>query len=64
MEISPIDLALLETVRELAGTLDVVRGTAVVADFDAHHEAMFTRMFDPAERAAEEKRRWLRRNRR
>ncbi|SEB06435.1 hypothetical protein [Rubrimonas cliftonensis] len=39
------DLAVLEIAREIAATLDVAQGTAVVETYDAHREAMLDRIF-------------------
>lgn len=58
LEVSPADMALLETLRELAGVLDTARGTATVAEFDAHRDTTLARMVALAEHAAEYERRW------
>jgi len=51
-EISPADLALVETVREIAATLDPARGTSVATQHDADRDAVLTRAFEMARRAA------------
>jgi len=63
-ELSSIEMAFLETLRELAATLDAGRGTSVAADFDAHRDAMLQQMFELAERATEAARQRGRRARR
>jgi len=64
LELSSIEMAFLETLRELAATLDAGRGTSVAADFDAHRDAMLQQMFELAERATEAARQRGRRARR
>ena len=56
METSPVDMPLVETMRELAETLDAARGTTVARQFDARCENLLKRAFEFAERAGEESR--------
>lgn len=57
IELSPIDSAFVETVRELAATLDNTRRTSVATDYDAYRDAALERAFELAETAAARTRR-------
>ncbi len=52
LEMAAIAVALVETVRELAETLDTAQGSSVAADFDIWRDSLMAAMFARAKDAA------------
>ncbi len=52
LEMAAISVALVETVRELAETLDAARGSSVADDFDSWRDGLMAQMFARAKDAA------------